>query len=385
MSEEDKDTQNPLSLSDEDIANFDLSQLDQIDQSKKEESNDDDSGEEETLQQEEETNEEISDEVESTEEDESETEEESEESQDESTDTETGEDEEESSEGQTEEESSEEQKTSDVDYRAEYEKILAPFKANGREIHVDSVDDAITLMQMGANYNKKMAALKPNLKLVKMLQNNDLLSEEKLNHLIDLSKQNPQAINKLLKDSNIDPMDINLEDEATDSYTPNTYNVNDAEVELDQVLAEIKDTPKFNVTADIIGNKWDDYSKKVLLENPKVITTINEHIHSGVYDQVTAVVERERMLGRLTGLSDIEAYKQVGESLTANGQIGSSQAEQTHTDNTAPKKTVDPKLKSRKKAASTTKSSPKKKVDKDFNPLSMSDEEFEKLAANKYF
>src|SRR5690606_29540484 len=76
------------------------------------------------------------------------------------------------------------EETKSVDYEAEYKRLLTPFKANGREIQVKSVDDAIQLMQMGANYNKKMAALKPNLKLMKMLQNNNLLTEDKLSFFI---------------------------------------------------------------------------------------------------------------------------------------------------------------------------------------------------------
>ena len=38
-----------------------------------------------------------------------------------------------------------------VDYKAEYERLLKPFKANGRDVSVASVDDALSLMQMGAN------------------------------------------------------------------------------------------------------------------------------------------------------------------------------------------------------------------------------------------
>ena len=34
--------------------------------------------------------------------------------------------------------------------------LFSPFKANGREMQVSSVEDIRTLMQMGANYNKKM-------------------------------------------------------------------------------------------------------------------------------------------------------------------------------------------------------------------------------------
>ena len=40
-----------------------------------------------------------------------------------------------------------------------YNKVFAPFRANGKEIQVKSVDDVISLMQMGANYNKKMASI----------------------------------------------------------------------------------------------------------------------------------------------------------------------------------------------------------------------------------
>jgi len=114
----------------------------------------------------------------------------------------------------TEEKADESEKKPDeaaVDFEAEYKRLLTPFKANGREIAVKSVDDAIALMQMGANYNKKMAALKPNLKLMKMLENNGLLSEDKIGFLIDLEKKNPAAINKLVKDSGIDPMDLDAE------------------------------------------------------------------------------------------------------------------------------------------------------------------------------
>src|SRR5690606_38757650 len=95
-----------------------------------------------------------------------------------------------------------------VDHKAIVDKLFAPFKANGKEMVVDNVDDAVALMQMGANYNKKMAALKPNLKLLKLLENNNLLSEEKIGFLIDLDKKNPAAIGKLLKDSGIDPLDV---------------------------------------------------------------------------------------------------------------------------------------------------------------------------------
>lgn len=277
----------------------------------------------------------------------------------------------------------------EIDYKSLYEQVIAPFKANGKELKVDNIEDIRSLMQMGANYTKKMQTLQPNLRLMKMLENNGLLDETKLTFLIDLDKKNPEAINKLISDSGIDPLELDV---SANSYKPNTYTVSDKEVELDGILEEIRGTDSFNTTLDVIGNKWDARSKSIIVNEPSIIRTINDHMQSGIYDIVSQAVERERVLGRLTGLSDLEAYKQIGDAINAKGGFA-------HLQQSAPaqpaviskssnvnraKTTVDPKLTNRKKAASSTKSAPSTKQEETFNPLSLSDEEFEKLAASKF-
>ena len=274
--------------------------------------------------------------------------------------------------------------TSDVDFEAEYKRVLAPFKANNKQIQVGSIDDAIALMKMGANYNKKMAGLKPNLRLMKMLENNDLLDEAKLNYLIDLDKRNPAAIQKLIKDSGMDPLDIDVDKDT--EYQPNAYTVNDKEVELDAVLDDIRDTPAFQETVDVVGNKWDESSRREIVANPGIIKVINEHIASGVFAEITGIIESERMLGRLEGLSDIDAYTQVGKAIQAQGTVADKQPTQEAnvSSTTTPKQSTDPQRTSRKKAASTTKATVKKSKPKGYNPLAISDEEFEKSAGSLY-
>ena len=273
------------------------------------------------------------------------------------------------------------------DYEADVKKILSPFKANGKEIQVDSIDDAISLMSMGANYNKKMAALKPSLKIMKMLDNNGLLDEAKINNLIDLDKKNPGAIQKLIKDSGMDPLEIDTTKES--EYTPSTYNVADTEVELDNVLTELEGSKTFQTTLDIIGNKLDASSKKVLAESPGIIRVINEHVERGIYEQVQAGVDKERMLGRLEGLNDIQAYKLVGDMMNEQGVFNTPTAQTEDTANPTDTKVEDKATelarKTRKKAASPTKSSTAGKTPANaINPLAMSDEEFEKQSAQKY-
>jgi hypothetical protein len=271
-----------------------------------------------------------------------------------------------------------------VDYKTEYENLLAPFNANGREMAVQSVEEARTLMQMGANYNKKMAAIKPNLKLLKLLESNGLLSEEKIGFLIDLEKKNPEAITKLIKESGIDPMDIDTQ--KSDGYRPTVRAVKDSEIELDEVLDEISSSPAYKRTVDVVGTQWDDKSKEIAAENPQLLRLITSHIESGVYDLISAEVERQQVFGRLKGLSTLEAYRQVGDAMHQQGKFAhlGSKGQQTKPVEKVvvepkPKKVEDEKIKDKRRAASTTKPAVGGRPLKDLNPLALSDEEFSKI------
>jgi len=271
---------------------------------------------------------------------------------------------------------------SPMDAASQLELLFAPLNAIGKEITIDNVEDARKLMQMGAGFNKKMAALKPHLKLVKMLQNNGLLDEGKLAHLIDVSKNNPSAIGKLLADSDIDPLNLDPGNE----YTPNTYTVSDTEIELDNVLDDLKESPHYTQLLDIAVNKWDAPSKQLLLSQPEIITTLHAQIANGIYQQVTAVMERERLLGRLNGLSDLVAYKQIGDMMDAKGMFKQAAKHTQATPTYHSKVEADEsKLKSRKLAASPTKSSPViKKGLADFDPLKMTDDEIMSMSLDKF-
>ncbi len=268
-----------------------------------------------------------------------------------------------------------------IDYEAEYKRILTPFKANGKQIQVESVDDAIQLMQMGANYHKKMASLKPALKVVKLLEKNDLLDDQKLNLLIDIHNKKPGAITQLIKDSGIDPMNIDVN--TDDTYTPDSHVVTDAELDLDTAIDEIKQSPVYNQTLTTVTKEWDETSRSTIAKNPRILVDLNRHMENGIYEAVSSVVERERSLGRLTGVSDLEAYYRVGEQMHkagafTDGSKTNPPQSQTKSSATAKKKADNIQRKARKKAAASTKrtSTPSAKTKSGLNPLALSDEEF---------
>lgn len=279
-----------------------------------------------------------------------------------------------------------EQETSEEDDQNEYKKqldeLFAPFKANSRELQVSSVDEARRLMQMGANYAKKMAALKPHLRLVKTMENHNV-SEQDLSFFIDLKKKDPTAIARFLKDSNIDPLDLDLEKGS--EYKPQTYTATDEQVELSQTLSDLKELPGYNDTLDIVGNKWDNQSRQVIKNNPNALRLLQAQVADGTYQKVMAEVEKQRIFGNLDGVSDIEAYDRIGSQMF--GQQQESHNEQAPAAKPAPrvikrttaKKSDNPDNKRRKKAASLTGGGTGKRTSPEYNPLELSDEDFDKL------
>jgi hypothetical protein len=255
--------------------------------------------------------------------------------------------------------------------------IFAPFKANGKMMSVDSPEDAIQLMQMGANYNRKMHDMKPAMAALKMLQKNDLMEPGKLGFLVDLDRKDPAAISKLLKDSGIDPLQI--DPQQGDEYQAPDVSVGDTEINLDTALDELKTSPRYDQVLNVVTDQWDTESQGIVANNPHLLKDIDAQIASGVYEQISTEMAREQALGRLQGMSDIEAYKATGDAIEAKGGFAQGDTPQ----DAAPLKEalkqpkVDKKRDAKRRAASPTKkSAPVANDTQGYSPLSMSDDQF---------
>lgn len=291
------------------------------------------------------------------------------------------------------------------DYKGFYDKIMAPIKASNRTLQVKSVDEAVKLMQFGADYTRRMQQLRPNLKLMKMLQNNDLLSEEKLTFLIDLDKNNPDAVNKFLKDRNIDPLDLDPQSEK--EYKPGNHSVSDAEMVFNQQLDELKSTQQGKETITHIERDWDQQSIEMLYKEPEIMKLIDEQRADGIASQITAELDRRKMLGQIPAhVPFLTAYQAIGAELHQAGKLLSygkptlqqpQQVPPGQPQQQAPQAPVQQRqvLESRPanqkpvvrnnaaaKAAAPVRTTPGKPAPVDFNPLAMSDAEFEKHAGS---
>lgn len=280
-----------------------------------------------------------------------------------------------------------------VDYKSFYETVMKPIKANGRTLDIKSPEEAIKLMQMGANYTRKMQDLAPHRKVIMMLENNGLLDSDKLSFLIDVEKKNPDAIKKLIRESGIDPMDFDPNEQL--KYQVGNHTVSDEEANFRTVLDDLKSTPEGLETLQAINGSWDQASKEHVYTNPDVISVIHEQRSNGIYDRIVAEVDRQKALGNVPPhVSFLQAYKAVGDvmqqsgafaDLVAKPAVATSPAKEARqpieTKAAAPKPQVKNSDKAAAAAASRTTSTQKASQTK--NPLELSDEEFMKQFQNR--
>lgn len=282
------------------------------------------------------------------------------------------------------------QENQQVDYKAFYERVMAPFKANGKTIELKSPEEVLQLMQMGANYTKKMQSIAPYRKTLLMLENNNLLNEDKLSFLIDLDKKNPEAIKKLLKDSNIDPLEIDTSIEP--AYKAGLNKVSDAEANFMSVLSDLKAQETGMATIRTINDTWDEQSKDLLWNDPSIMNTIHQQMNNGAYQLIVDEMERRKMLGQLSpSVPFLMAYQQVGNDLVRQKQRQAQSMQSVQNQSVQPQQPVAVKKQSTKpsvtndkqaRAAGITKTN-SKPAKKFINPLAMSDEEFLKQWNNR--
>ena len=254
-----------------------------------------------------------------------------------------------------------------INYEEIYKRIFSPFKANGKEITPRTPEDVISLMQMGANYTKKMQVMAPMRKIVESLSKAGV-NEEDLNFLIDVYKGDKEAIKELLKKNELDITDLDL-DEV--NYKPNKNNIaSDEDVSFAETLSDINESiPQIQ---EILNKTWDAESKRLLLSDPRAMRALHEEIQMGRFEKVQKQLEVEKTFGRYKDVPDVQAYIDLVNRMVANEQVNTPKAKET------PKTT---KSVPDKRKAAPTRSTPKGSSTLTAKDLfSMSDEEFERLS-----
>jgi hypothetical protein len=283
-----------------------------------------------------------------------------------------------------------------------FREIFKPFKANNKTVQVSSADEAIRLMQMGAGHVRYQNQVRPMLARAKTLENNNI-SDDDLNFLVELHNKNPEAIKKLVRDAQIDPYDITVDEEskAADSkYRPKNYLATEGEVTLDHTLADVRSIPEGVELLTSVRTEWDEESRATVVKDPNILRVLTGQKQSGIYKIITAEMDRRTMLGTLPKVPFIQAYHQIGLELNETGAFGSLESEPetkkaepgkqpAGTSKVVAQRTGKPKSKANNndkvKAIAPIKTvAPGKAPPQGSNVLDMSDDEFAKLDLQKF-
>lgn len=200
--------------------------------------------------------------------------------------------------------------------KAFYDAVTSEFNANGKSYKIDNPDDVKKLMQMGLNYNQKMAAMKPHLKIVRALEDAGITSLDQLGGLLDLHAKKPEAIAKLVQDSGIDTFDV---EEKAKAYVPSQVNVNDKMLEFEMVADELGQNPHFGTVVQHLGT-FDEQTRQQIFENPDMLRTLTDHVAHGYFDKIKANLDVAQATGRTRGMTFLQAYEAIGQQLFGQAQ-----------------------------------------------------------------
>lgn len=201
--------------------------------------------------------------------------------------------------------------------KAFFDKVTAEFNAVGKSFKIDNADDVVALMQKGLHYNQKMAAMKPGMKILKALQDQGIESVEDLGFLLDLQAKKPEAIARLIQESGIDAYELN--EEKAQGYQPTVPQVSDELINFEMTAKSLESNPHFATVVSNLG-QYDDTTKQEIFKNPHLLNLLTDHVQNGFYDKICSRLEQEQAVGRMQGMSFLQAYDTVGNMLFGQAQ-----------------------------------------------------------------
>lgn len=186
------------------------------------------------------------------------------------------------------------------------------YKANGQDFEFteqEVIERFGQVFGQSMNYTKKMQQIKPWRETIDALEDAGI-GQENLGDLmkaIDVVKGDKDAIASILKQNNIDALDLDTEN---DNYIPKNYGRDDTELAIKDIVDEISVDKEYDITHNILSKQWDDVSRQEFVKDPELIKLLHVDVKSGTYDQVNSIAQKLKVYdnGRR---SDLDYYKEA--------------------------------------------------------------------------
>ena len=187
------------------------------------------------------------------------------------------------------------------------------FKANGKDYEFTDEEikrDFPRVFGQAMDYTKKLQQIKPWRKTIDAIEQAKL-GHDDINLMIDVLKGDKDAIASVLKRTGVDALDINTENS---NYQARDYGRTEQELNMDEVLNEIRFDPEYATTHKVLSQDWDLASWQVLSGDPRKIKQLHHDIKTGVFARVQAEADKIRMTTGSVG-SDLDLYAMAARSL----------------------------------------------------------------------
>lgn len=280
-----------------------------------------------------------------------------------------------------EQEEQQPQKEEEIDYKAFYDEVTAPIRADGRDFTIKSSEDLRNLVSKGLDYTQKTQQIGPYRKTLAFLRDNDVLDDTKLSYMVDLYKKDEKAVKQLIRDVTAEPkeegkrklelydLDPEQEDESQRYHFQNKNTITDEQLNFQEAFNEISVSEGGNDFLNKVLQKFDESSVSYLYKNPQSLRLLYQADRAGQFDQILDKMQYNDMIHP----ENVQIYNTV----TRFMKTGQSMPElfQNQQQPTQQQVVQQRQQQNRVKSASIPRSSGKKSrtfVD----PLDMSDEEF---------
>lgn len=192
---------------------------------------------------------------------------------------------------------SSEEEPSKVDYEDFYKQCLQSVGKDADAITPKNLDEVRQLMSQGAQYNSLNKKYEQSRTVSALLEKNNI-DKEQLDLLVEINNGNTTALAKFLKDKNINPYELDTQDEKLNDYKAPEHEVNMKDLKYSETLKELSTTEAGRNCLNTIINEWDDKSFEYLKEEPGLLPHISEQIANGSYKIICDELRREQQLGR---------------------------------------------------------------------------------------
>ncbi len=298
-----------------------------------------------------------------------------------------------------------------IDYKAFYDAVTATeFTVNGKKTHgFKDPKKIIQAQQMAGGFSDKMAGFKKYRPYMAPLQERGMLEDtDKFNLAMKLIDGDPEAIKQHLKNLEIDPLDIEM-DEI--NYVNQNTLASQEQLVLEDSLETAKAAGFEDEVRQVIGKDWDQDSFNEYLHDGQIRADLLDHIQSGAYGYVQERIQEFKRLdvnGTFSSMNTLDQYraaaKDIQQELSVNeasriaSEARQNNAQQAKADNVATEKARIAKSRKetefkakadkqnakvaerRKNAASVSKRKSKAPVKAaKFDPMKLEGEEFDEL------